>query len=165
MNTRCLKQLAPVFGEMLLADITARLIEEYLEARLRARRRISTGFGYRLGDKLKPKTVHHEFAVLRRLLNVAVKKKKLAANPCDGVEFPASLTVGVGRPYILPREEQRRIEFVASSHLRHVIVIMTEMGLRPYKELLPTRREHVDLKNQLVTFRTRKPNQGSRRCP
>jgi hypothetical protein len=80
---------------MLLADITARLIEEYLEARLRARRRIPTGFGFRFGDKLKPKTVHHEFAVLRRLLNVAVKKKKLAANPCDGVEFPASLTVGV----------------------------------------------------------------------
>ena len=114
MNTRCLKQLGPVFGEMLLADITAKLIEEYLEARLGARRRIPTGFGLRLGDKLKPKTVHHEFAVLRRLLNVAVKKKKLAANPCDGVEFPVSLTVGVGRPYILQREEQRRIEFVAA---------------------------------------------------
>jgi integrase len=165
MNTRCLKELSPVFGEMLLADITARLIEEYLEARLQARRRIPTRFGYRFGDKLKPKSVHHEFAVLRRLLNVAVKKKKLAANPCDGVEFPASLTFGVGRPYILPREEQRRIEFVASSYLRHVVIIMTEMGLRPYKELLPTRREHVDLENQLVYIPDSKTESGVAEMP
>lgn len=160
MNTRCLKELGPVFGEMLLTDITAELIEEYLEARLEARRRIPTRFGYRFGDKLKPKTVHHEFAVLRRVLNVAVKKKKLGANPCDGVEFPASLTVGVGRPYILPREEQRRIEFVAPSYLRHVVIIMTEMGLRPYKELLRMRREQVDLENRIVHIPDSKTDAG-----
>jgi hypothetical protein len=33
--------------------------------------------------------------------------------------------------------EQERIEMCAPSHLRHIIVIITEMGLRPYKELMP----------------------------
>ena len=165
MNTRCLKELGPVFGEMLLTDITAELIEEYLEARLEVRRRIPTKFGYRFGDKLKPKTVHLEFGVLRRLLNVAVKKKKLGANPCDGVEFPTSLTVGVGRPYILPREEQRSIEFVASSYLRHVVIIMTEVGLRPYKELLPMQREQVDLDKRLVHIPDSKTESGVAEMP
>jgi integrase len=165
MNTRCLKELGLVFGEMLLTDITAELIEEYIEVRLEVRRRIPTKFGYRYGDKLKPKTIHHEYAVLRRVLNVAVKKKKLSANPCGGVEFPVSLTVGVRRPHILPREEQRRIEFVASSYLRHVIIIMTEVGLRPYKELLPMQREQVDLERRIVHISDSKTESGVAEMP
>ena len=165
MNTRCLKELGQVFGERLLTDITAELIEEYIEARLEVRRRIPTKFGHRYGDKLKPKTVHLEYAVLRRVLNVAVKKKKLGANPCDGVELPGSLAVGMGRPYILPRLEQGRIEFVASSYLRHVVIIMTEIGLRPYKELLPMRREQVDLENRIVYIPDLKTESGVAEMP
>src|SRR5437588_8791732 len=37
---------------------------------------------------VKPSTVHQDFRVLRRMLNVAVRKKLLVANPCSGVEFP-----------------------------------------------------------------------------
>ena len=40
------------------------------------------------GDRLKPATVHQEFRVLRRMLNVSIRKKLLAFNPCAGVEFP-----------------------------------------------------------------------------
>jgi hypothetical protein len=35
--------------------------------------------------------VHQELRVLRRMLNIAVKKKLLPANPCAGVEFPVAL--------------------------------------------------------------------------
>ena len=160
MNLRCLKHLRIAFGDLLLSEITAEAIEEYLDARLETRRRIPTKFGHRLGGKLKPKTVHHEFAVIRRVLNVAVKKKKLGANPCDGVEFPVSLAVGIRKPHILTRDEQHRIEFVASSYVRHVVIIMTEMGLRPYKELLPMRREHVDLENRIVHIPDSKTEAG-----
>lgn len=52
--------------------------------RLRKRVRVKTAAGIReLGD-LKPATVHLELRVLRRVLNVAVRKKLLPANPCAG---------------------------------------------------------------------------------
>ncbi len=37
---------------------------------------------------LKATTVHQELRMLRRMLNVAVRKKFLTSNPCAGVEFP-----------------------------------------------------------------------------
>jgi hypothetical protein len=40
---------------------------------------------------LKPPTVHQELRVLRRILNVAVRKKPLPSNPCWGVEFPVAV--------------------------------------------------------------------------
>jgi len=160
MNLRCVKHLRTVFGDLLLTEITAEAIEEYIAVRLETRRRVPTKLGCRIGDKLKPKTVHHEYSALRRILNVAVKKKKLGANPCDGVEFPVSLTIGTQKPHIVTREEQQRIEFVAASYLRHVVIIMTEMGLRPYKELLRMRREQVDLENRIVHIPDSKTEAG-----
>ena len=34
--------------------------------------------------------------------------------------------------------------------MRNIIVIMVEMGLRPYRELIPMRKEQVDLQNGIV---------------
>ena len=36
------------------------------------------------------------------------------------------------------------------SYLRNIVVILAEMGLRHKKELLPMKKEQVDLANQLV---------------
>jgi integrase len=46
--------------------------------------------------------------------------------------------------------EQTKIEFSAPGYLRNVIVIMTEMGLRPYRELMPMLKSQVDLENAIV---------------
>ena len=54
-------------------------------------KRVHTKLGLQLRGRLKPATVHQEFRVLRRILNVAVKKRRLAVNPCNGVEFPVAL--------------------------------------------------------------------------
>jgi hypothetical protein len=52
--------------------------------------------GYREKGPLKSTTVHQEFRVFRRMLNIAVRKKLLAANLCSGVEFPVK---GLFRPH------------------------------------------------------------------
>lgn len=39
---------------------------------------------------------------------------------------------------------------VAPVYLRNIIVIMVEMGLRPYRELIPMRKEQIDLLNGIV---------------
>ena len=84
-------------------------------------------------DRLKLATVHQELRVLRRMLNVAVRKKLLPANPCSGVEFPVKVK-GLFRPHYMTWSEQQRIEFQAPEYLRNIIRIISETGLRVYKE-------------------------------
>ncbi len=149
-NLNALKSLKPVFGALRLSDITAEAIEDYLRQRLSSERRIRTKLGVVHRGKLKPGTVHQEFRILRRILNVAVKQKRLAFNPCQAVEFPVSVLHSVRKPHYMTATEQAKIDGAAPSYLKNIIVIISEMGLRPFKELLPIQKCQVDLENRLV---------------
>jgi hypothetical protein len=83
------------------------------------------------------------------MLNVGVRKKVLAFNPCAGVEFPVKVK-GLFRPHYMSWPEQQRIESHAPRHLRNVIRIITETGLRVYKELTIMKKDQVDLENAVV---------------
>ena len=91
VNLRVAKHLKGAFASRKLVDITADDIEMYLRDRLRKVVRIRTALGFRQMGVLKPTTVHQELRVLRRMLNVAVRKKLLQSNPCWGVEFPVAV--------------------------------------------------------------------------
>ena len=97
-NLRCATHLKAAFPGRKLVDITADAIEDYLRSRLRQRVRVKVKIGYRQLGPIKSTTVHQEFRVLRRMLNVAVRKKLLLANPCSGVEFPVAVK-GLFRPH------------------------------------------------------------------
>ena len=163
-NHNALKQLKPVFGLQTLSAISAEDVEEYLRWRLRQQKRVKTRAGYRELGLLKPATVHQEFRVLRRVLNVAVKKKFVAANPCNAVEFPVTVK-GLFRPRYMPWSEQQRIEFDAPPYLRNVIRIITETGLRVYKEFAPIRKDQVDLANKVVWVSESKTPEGVAEVP
>jgi len=75
VNLRVAKHLKNAFASRKLVDITADDIEIYLSDRLRKTVRVRTALGYRQMGVLKPTTVHQELRVLRRMLNVAVRKK------------------------------------------------------------------------------------------
>ena len=149
-NQNAVRRLRPVFGDKRLADITPGAIEDYLAQRLSCGRCIHLKKSVRYDGQLKPSTVHQEFRVLRRMLNVAVKQKRLVSNPCTAVEFPASISRTTRKPHYMTASEQQRIELVAPNYLRNAIVIISEMGLRPYKELMPMKKSQVDLENLLV---------------
>jgi integrase len=150
-NLNATKLLRPAFGEMRLSDITPELVESYMDRRLREGKRFHTKlFGLVRRGQLKPATVHQEFRVLRRMLNLAVKQKKLQSNPCQAVEFPVSVKKSTRKPYYMTANEQERIELFAPGYLKNAIVIITEMGLRPYKELMPMLKSQVDLENRIV---------------
>ena len=149
-NLVVLKFLRPRFGKHRLSDITPEEIEAYLMKRLNTGKRVYTKLGLQLRGRLKPATVHQEFRILRRILNVAVKKRRLAVNPCNGVEFPVPLAGTTRKPHYLSASEQVRLEACAPVYLRNIIVIMVEMGLRPYRELIPMRKQQVDLQNGIV---------------
>ena len=149
-NLVVLKCLRPRFGKNRLSDITPEDIESYLMTRLNTGKRVYTKSGLQLRGRLKPATVHQDLRILRRILNVAVKKRRLAVNPCNGVEFPVPLAGTTRKPHYLTASEQVRLEAYAPPHLRNIIVIMVEMGLRPYRELIPMRKQQVDLQNGIV---------------
>src|SRR5580700_8971685 len=108
-NVNALKFLKPVFGEIALSEITAESVENYLGERLQSGRRIHTKLGLQLRGRIKPATAHQEFRILSHILNVAVKQKRLAVNPCLAVEFPVS----VKKPHYMSATEQAKIALVA----------------------------------------------------
>jgi integrase len=164
VNQRALKHLRMVFEKTKLAELTAEDVETYLRGRLKQRVVYKTKDGVLEKGVLKSTTVHQELRVLRRMLNVAVRKKLLFANPCGGVEFPARVT-GLFRPNYIKWSEQQTIEFSAPDYLRNVIRIITETGLRVYKELIPMRKEDLDLENAVVWISDSKTPNGIAEVP
>ncbi len=88
----------------------------------------------------------------------------LFANPCAGVEFPARVD-GLFRPHYVSWSEQQRIELHAPEYLRNVIRIITETGLRVYKELTPMKKDQVDLDNRTVWIPDSKTPNGVAEVP
>jgi integrase len=164
INQRVLNLLNAVFGDKKLAEVTADDIEMYLRRRLKERVRVKTRDGFVQKGLIKATTVHQELRVLRRMLNVAVRKKFLFANPCAGVEFPARVD-GLFRPHYVTWSEQQKIEFHAPEYLRNVIRIVTETGLRIYKELAPMKKDQLDLENGTVWIPDSKTPNGVAEVP
>jgi integrase len=98
------------------------------------------------------------------MLNVAVRKKLLATNPCSGAEFPVAVK-GLFRPHYVTWSEQQRIESHGPQYLRSVIQIITETGLRIYKELTSMRKNQVDLQNAVVWIPDSKTANGIAEVP
>ena len=163
-NQNALKSLKPVFGQMKLADIDATDIEVHLRRRLQQKKHVRRKAGIAELGTVKPTTVHQEFRVLRRILNVAVRKKLCPANPCAGVEFPVILK-GLFRPHYMTWSEQTKIEEHAPAYLRNVIRIITETGLRVYKELAPMKKDQMDLANKTVFIADSKTPTGVAEVP
>src|ERR1700684_2411343 len=163
-NMRCATHLKAAFPGRKLVDVTADAIEDYLRHRLRQRVRVKVARGFREKGLLKSTTVHQEFRVLRRMLNVAVHKKLLAANPCSGVEFPVAVK-GLFRPHYVTWSEQQRIEFHGPEYMKNAVQIITETGLRVYKELTPMKKDQVDLQNAVVWIPDSKTPNGTAEVP
>ncbi len=164
INQRVLNLLSAVFGDKKLAEVTADDIEMYLRQRLKERVRVKARDGFVQKGLIKATTVHQELRVLRRMLNVAVRKKFLFANPCAGVEFPARVD-GLFRPHYVTWSEQQEIEFTAPDYMRNVIRIITETGLRVYKELTPMKKDQLDLENRTVWISDSKTPNGVAEVP
>ncbi len=102
--------------------------------------------------------------MLRRMLNVAVRKKLLTSNPCAMGEFPVALT-GLFRPHYVTWSEQQQIENHATPHLRNAIRMITETGLRMKKELLPIRKDQIDFLNAVLWIPESKTPNGVAEIP
>jgi integrase len=111
--------------------VTAEEIEAYLRDRLRQRVRISTSSGFVEHGLVKPATVHQEY----RELNPGARVRRGFCSACSSRRS---------------QETSRKIESEAPRYLRNVILIISETGLRVYKELALMKKSQVDLDNAVV---------------
>jgi len=163
-NVRCIQHLKKVLATRMLADISPEEIDFYLRDRLGHRVMVRISKGHRDLGAIKPTTVHQEMRVLRRMLNVAVRRRLLRSNPCAMVEFPVPLK-GMFRPHYVKWSEQQLIENNAAPHLRNAIRIIAETGLRVKKELLPMQKDQIDFVNGVLWIPDSKTPNGVAEIP
>src|SRR5258705_13205490 len=108
-NLRAVKHLKAAFAIRKLLDISPDDVESYLRKRMRQRALVKTALGYREGRPLKPATVHQELRVLRRVLNVSIRKRFIPSNSCSRVEFPGAVR-GLFRPHYIALVGEQRIQ-------------------------------------------------------
>jgi integrase len=80
------------------------------------------------------------------------------------VEFPVAVK-SLFRPHYLTWSDQEKIESHGPEYLRNVVRIITETGLRVYKELAPMRKDQVDLSNAVVWIPDSKTPNGTAEVP
>ena len=133
-----------------LSQITPEAIEEFKHARL--------------GSGTKSSTVNRDLATLRRMLNLAQRQRLISQNPFANVDFLEERK-GRRQPHILSFEEQGRLVTVAPPHMRLLVVLISETGLRVGKEALALRWEDVDLVNDVIRVQESKTLAGRREIP
>ncbi len=145
-------QLLSFFGdESRLPDVSSvRRIEEFKAKRL------ATG--------IKPSTVNRDLSTLRRMLNLAARQRLIARNPFTQVELLEEAKAR-RRPYILSYEDQIKLLAGAIPHLRCLIVLLTETGLRVNREAFALKWTDVDFDKSQVTVRDSKTLAGRRSIP
>ena len=138
------KRLVEEFGNQSLNQITPRMIENYLVTLLQT--------NTRLNKPHSPVTVRHHYNMLNQLFNMANRERLINDNPCRRV----SRTVLKQLPTWQNRErwlnkhssdEEERL-FAAfneyGEHLAAITRIVLNTGIRPPKEVLAMKKEHVN---------------------
>ena len=107
-----------MFSRLRLSDVSPERIEEYKEARL--------------GEGVEPATINHDLRVLRRALRLAERKLLITRNPFAQVDFLRQRNPR--QPYIVTFEEEEKILAVATPHLRILVILILETGMRSHRE-------------------------------
>lgn len=128
-----LKSLVAFFGDFYLDEITSQHVELY-----KARR---------LTKHVTRSTVNRELAILRKMLNLAVEWGYLENG--KGVRFKLFSEKGNFKERILSKEEEKRLFESSSGHLRPVLVIALQTGMR-LGEILSLRWDQVDLEERMI---------------
>ncbi|MDP9442657.1 MAG: tyrosine-type recombinase/integrase, partial [Actinomycetota bacterium] len=95
---------------------------------------------------IAPSSVHRHYRTLRRVLQVAVEKQRLMANPCDRVEPPR---VPKREMTFLSWEQVVELAEAHSERFRALIYLAVDSGMR-WSELVGLRRSRADLRNRKV---------------
>lgn len=130
-----LKHLLPVFGNLALADVTTEKVSDYIDERL---------------EDVKPATVYQEFALVRRMFNVARREWKWTRdNPAADLSFTVGNKNARDR-WLSMNDEKKLLKCASPEWLSRVILFALNTGMRR-GEILSLKWSSIDLKRMLVT--------------
>lgn len=132
-----LKNLKSHFKDMLLSKITPKDIEDYKIKRI---------------EQVSPATVNRELACLKHMFNLARKWKMTDDNPVHEVKFFSERKFVW---HILTEEEAERLIEVASEHLKPIILVALNTGMRR-GEILNLRWNDVDFAEHFIFLKETK---------
>jgi integrase len=95
---------------------------------------------------IAPSSVHRHYRTLRRMLQVAVDKQKISANPCDRVEPPR---VPKREMVFLTWDQAVELAEAHRDRYRTLIYLAVDSGMR-WSELIGLRRSKLDLRSGKV---------------
>jgi len=125
------------FRGMYLLRITPRHIEDYKKERI---------------NQVKPATVNRELALLKFMFSLAKKWKLVDENPVKEVKFFQEQRIEM---HILNRKETNRLLYYAASHLKPIITLALNTGMRK-GEILNLRWSDIDFNKRYIFVRTTK---------
>ncbi len=126
------KYVLPRFGAYRLGHIPPDEIENWLNDELEA--------------GLAPSSVHRHYRTLRRVLQVAVDKQRIVANPCDRADPPA---VPKREMVFLDWDQALGLAEAHSPRFRAMVFLAVDSGMR-WSELVGLRRAKLDLRRGKV---------------
>jgi len=132
-------QLIPFFGDKALNEITPDDIESYRSQRLR-----------RDGKPASLGTINKDHTFLKHMFSVAVRRGLLETNAAKKVSMPDPKNE---RDRVLSQEEWAKLYEVAAPHLKPILLIAYQLGLR-LGELLMLTWDRVDLPQGFLKLRT-----------
>ncbi len=100
-------------------------------------------------------TVHRELALLRRMLNVALREGLIARNPFNAGESLISMADERHRTRVLSRDEEARLlaacDHPRRAHLRPIVIAAVDTGMR-LGELLKMNWQDIDMESRTITI-------------
>ena len=124
--------MLPRFGDYRLGQLPADEIENWVNDEI--------------SEGIAPSSVHRHYRTLRRMLQVAVQKQKILANPCERVDPPRT-----------PKREMTFVDWdeallsaeALGDQYRAMIYLAVDSGMR-WSELVGLRRGKLDLRHGKV---------------
>ncbi len=133
------------FGDRVLPDITPVLIESYREKRL--------------NSGVSVATVNYEHAILKHLLGIAERRELIPSNPAKKVRLTDPHNE---RDRVLTEDEWERLYAAAKLHIKPIILIAYQLGLRK-GEITGLTWDQVDFKNGFIRLRGEDTKNGESR--
>ena len=118
----------------------------------------------RITDGLGPAGCNRDLGLLRHVLNLAERQRLIARNPFSQVDMLDERKTRK-QPHILTFEEQAKLLAVATPHLRCLIALLVDTGLRVNCEATKITWKDVDFEKSQIVIRESKTMAGRRVVP
>ncbi len=138
-------KLTAYFGDTPLGAIQPGAVESYRETRR--------------GEGVTVATVNYDHAVLRHLLSVAERRGLIQSNPAKKVRLPDPRNE---RDRVLTEDEWERLCAAAKPHIKPIILIAYQLGLRR-GEIVGLTWDQVDFKGGFIRLRGEDTKNGESR--